>query len=161
MRQENDHIDIHPKVVVEKVINLTLLSKDHTLTFSYRKLKLGWSSPPNGFMKLNVDAVIFFDFQQMEIGAILRDSKGNYVMAASMAETNTFNSMTVEAMAIIKGLQLCMHIDFSHLIIESDCKVVINSILQREDPMSKIENLVCDIKEWMRKFQDCSIQFVH
>lgn len=61
-------------------------------------------------------------------------------MAASMKEVDAFNPMNVEATVILKSLQLCMHLGLSHLIIENDCKVVVYSILQREDPMFEIGN---------------------
>lgn len=45
------------------------------------------------------------------------------------------------------GLQQCMDLGLSHLIIESDCQIVVNSILQKEDPMFDIGNLLSDIKK--------------
>lgn len=69
--------------------------------------------------------------------------------------------MTIEAMTILRELQIGMHLGPSHLIIESDYQNVVKSILQRVDSTSEIGNLIYEIKEWMRKFQDCSIQFIH
>lgn len=92
---------------------------------------------------------------------ILRDTRSNCVMTASIREGDAFNPMAVKAKTILRGLQLCMHLGLSHLIIESDCKIVVDSILQREDSMSEIGNLIYDIKEWMGNFQDCKIQFIH
>lgn len=53
-----------------------------------------------------------------------------------------------------------MHLEISHLIIESDCQVVANEI-QTSDQHGELGNLLSDIKEWMGKFLDCQIQFAH
>lgn len=97
----------------------------------------------------------------MGVGVILRDTKCNCVMVANIREDNAFNPMTVEAMAVLWGLQQCMSLGISHLIIESDFHILVNSILQEEDPRSDIGNLLHHIKEWMGKFQDCRIQIFH
>lgn len=46
-------------------------------------------------------------------------------MAANIRETDALNLETVEAIAILRRLQQCMHMGISHLIIESDCLFVV------------------------------------
>lgn len=52
-----------------------------------------------------------------------------------------------------------MHLGISHLIIESDCQVIINQILQNGIQTLDIGNLVLDIREWMEKLQDYRLQY--
>jgi hypothetical protein len=39
----------------------------------------GWSSPPTGFVKLNVDASFDHDLLRGTMGAVLRDDKGRFI----------------------------------------------------------------------------------
>lgn len=55
-------------------------------------------------------------------------------MVASIYESDALNLGTVEAATILKGLQQCIHLGITHLVIESDCQVVVNK-LQNEDPL--------------------------
>lgn len=66
----------------------------------------------------------------------------------------------MEGVAILQGLQQCMHMEISHILIESDCQYVVNQILN-EEFSSKLGNLLYDIKDWMGKLVDCHIQFAY
>lgn len=60
-----------------------MLFEDTSLTLPCRNLQKGWSPPPpEWYLKLNIDAAMFFDFQHTRAGVILRDVKG----AASIRE---------------------------------------------------------------------------
>lgn len=71
---------------------------------------------------------MFFSLQRIGIGFVLRDSKGNCIMAASIRETDALNQEIVEVAAILRELQQCMHMGILHLIIESDCQFVVDKI---------------------------------
>lgn len=55
------------------------------------KLCYYWQPPPEGYFKLNVDGTLFFDQHRARVG-IVRDEKGEVVMATSKGETETANS---------------------------------------------------------------------
>lgn len=50
-------------------------------------------------MKLNVDGAMFFDHHKARIGAILRDNKGEIVMAASKVENEVNDPESIELLA--------------------------------------------------------------
>lgn len=54
-----------------------------------------------------------------------------------------------------------MHLGISHLIIESDCQVVVNEMHHFEASCSPMDNLFQDINALMAYFQHCNIQFCH
>lgn len=81
-------------------------------------------------------------------------------MAANIRETDALNLETVEAIAILRRLQQCMHMGISHLIIESNCQFVVDKI-RGEDHCSHFGNLLSNIKEWMEKFIDFQIKFAY
>lgn len=62
-------------------------------------------SPPLGsFLKLNVNNAMFFDLNKTGIGAILRNSKGEVVMATSLKGFDTNSPQIIEVAAILRSL---------------------------------------------------------
>lgn len=114
----------------------------------------------NRYFKLNVDGALFFNLQHTGISFILRDSKGNCIMATSVQDIASLNPKTIGTLTILRGLQQCMHMGISCLIIESDCQFVMDK-LEFDDFCSDFGNLLVNIKEWIGKFIDCQIQFTY
>ncbi|XP_042974662.1 uncharacterized protein LOC122306298 [Carya illinoinensis] len=79
-----------------------------------------WELPPPGVFKLNVDGVFSSSGSIAGIGAIVRDSKGKVIMSAAKKECSAMTVVEVEALAILQGLQFCIHLGISNLVIESD-----------------------------------------
>lgn len=103
---------------------------------------LKWEPPPINFYKLNVDATLFFNLAKVGYGAIVRDWKGETLLAISMADSQTAQPKTVEALAILCGLQLFMHQGFDPLIIESNCFLVVEEISQQQLSQSFYGNII-------------------
>ncbi|XXG86241.1 hypothetical protein AAC387_Pa11g1173 [Persea americana] len=72
---------------------------------------LHWHPPPTGVVKLNVDGVIFENVQKAGVGAVLRDEKGNVIMALSKIETWVAKADDIEAVAALRGLQMVLTIE--------------------------------------------------
>lgn len=68
-----------------------------------------WQPPPKNFYKLNTDGALFFDINEAGIGAFLIDNGGNPVMVVSKNERGNLQSKTVKCLAILSGLQFCLH----------------------------------------------------
>lgn len=54
-------------------------------------------------------------------------------------------------------IQLCMHLGIFHLVIESDCQLVVKELQSAEVSYSHLGNLFQDIKALMASFQLCNI----
>lgn len=80
-----------------------------------------WLPSPIGYYKLNVDGALFFDHHTTGIRAILRNNMGNVIWVATIRENHINQLEIVECLAILRGLQLCLHLGFPNLLIESDC----------------------------------------
>lgn len=74
----------------------------------YIAKKNAWVPPLKGYFKLNIYGAMFFNLHHTGIGAVLRDSKWNCIMAANIYDDNAINSEIVEAATILKGLHQCM-----------------------------------------------------
>lgn len=96
---------------------------------------------------------IFFDHQKVEIEAILKNNKGDTIMAANLLENEVLNPETIETLVILRGLQLCAHQGIPKIIVESDCLLVIKKLEQLEASFSALGNLM--------HFLECKLQFIN
>lgn len=103
-------------------------------------------------LKLNMDGAVFSELQIAGVGVIVRDHAGKAILEASIPEASVANAKTIEAIAILRGLQICMHQGISKLINESDCLVVIEEISSHADSNTELGNVLLDIKELMSRF---------
>lgn len=117
-----------------------------------------WEAPPN-CLKLNVDRVVFSRFQIARVGSIVWDHVGKVILAASILEANVANAKSIEAIVILRGLQICMHQGIFKLIIKSDCLVVVEELSSGIDSNSELGNIYLDIKDLMSHFLFYKIQY--
>ncbi|XP_035551721.1 uncharacterized protein LOC118349890 [Juglans regia] len=89
---------------------------------------LRWSTPPEDSLKLNIDGALFFDLNKAGMGAVLRNHMGEILMACSRVESVSLEPEQVEAVALLRGLQLCMSLGIPKLIIESDCLFLVEEV---------------------------------
>lgn len=69
--------------------------------------------------------MLFFDCQNAGIGAILCDDKGEVIMVVSIKEKALFQPETIECLTILHGLQQCITLGMSHLVVVSDCQSIV------------------------------------
>lgn len=91
-------------------------------------LKGCWQLLDLGFLKLNTDGAIFADIQAIGFRPILRDHNGDALIVTSIKETNFQFLETTKCSTIIRGLQLCLPLSISKLIIESACQLLVQEI---------------------------------
>ncbi|KAE8782424.1 hypothetical protein D1007_44087 [Hordeum vulgare] len=80
----------------------------------------GWSKPPHGYVKPNVDAGFDHDLLRGSIGAIIRDQKGQFLAAANDKIDICYDSNTAEALAVRLGLNLARTIGCSKIVVNSN-----------------------------------------
>lgn len=117
-----------------------------------------WYPPPSNWVKLNCDGALFFDQNKIGIGAILRDAQGSVIMALSKGEEEFLEPEIVEAMAVLRGLQICLNIGFKNLVIESDCKNLVDEVNSEEASYNAMRTILTEIQRLMLRFEQCKIQ---
>lgn len=65
---------------------------------------------------------------------------------------------SIELVAMLGGLQVCINWGFINIIIESDCLLIIQDLQNEEDSLSLMENLLKKIKRLMKIFTNCRVQ---
>ncbi|XP_042985441.1 uncharacterized protein LOC122314103 [Carya illinoinensis] len=117
--------------------------------------------PPSGFLKLNVDGAMLYDQQKAGVGVILRDDKGEVLVACSKLEKEMISSEFIEATAMLRGLHFCAQWGVSKLILESDCLVLVNDLLSESENFTELGVLMQDIRRMLNGFQEVKVSHVN
>lgn len=80
-----ENIELDPKFVIERALALQKTQQQDCSTLSLPNLKNGckWIPPPDDYLKFNVDGAMFFDRKKAGIGAIIRSTHGEVIMAVA------------------------------------------------------------------------------
>ncbi|XP_035551024.1 uncharacterized protein LOC118349636 [Juglans regia] len=115
-----DKVVIHPKQVAYFVLNILKNYQEvRGLCLVQLKQHLKWKPPPTDVLKLNIDGAMFVDLRRTGVGFLLRDAKGELIVATSKAEFDVENLETIELLAVFRGIQLCASRGIPNLIVES------------------------------------------
>ena len=80
----------------------------------------GWTRPPLGFVKLNVDASFDQDMLRGTAGAVLRDAKGRFIVGGNWKMDWCADVLTAEATTLRFGLLLAQKAESNRLVVNSD-----------------------------------------
>ncbi|CAI9773285.1 unnamed protein product [Fraxinus pennsylvanica] len=117
-----------------------------------------WKTSPTGFLKLNVDGAIFHHLHKAGVGSVLRGQEGKVLMAASKGEREVANPETIEFLAVLRGLQFVLFMGISHLVLESDCLLVVSQLNDAESiTLSPWGSIISDIRRLLLAFSDVII----
>jgi ribonuclease HI len=91
-----------------------------------------WCKPPPRYFKVNVDGSIHHDSHAGSIGAVIKDSKGEFSAASTLFLPHVASPAVAEAMAMRKGLSLANRLGCSNVIMESDSTETIEACTGEE-----------------------------
>ncbi|CAN0904707.1 hypothetical protein LINGRAHAP2_LOCUS23252 [Linum grandiflorum] len=83
----------------------------------------------------------------MGLGCIIRDWQGKAVLAVSRSEEVRWPTDIAEGKALILGIRQALDNRIEPLIVESDCKKIIDSVKKKEAYISELGNILADIYE--------------
>ncbi|KAF7825156.1 putative RNA-directed DNA polymerase [Senna tora] len=118
-----------------------------------------WEKPEYPFTKLNVDATGSKEGGG-SMGGILRDDTGNCVGAYMHSVLYPNDPTLLEAVAIRKGLEMALKVGRTHVMVESDAKLVIDMLKTLCDQISTLNALCRDILRFCSNFQVVSFNWV-
>jgi ribonuclease HI len=121
---------------------------------------LQWQSPPNGKLKCNVDASFYNLAGVTGWGWILRDSRGQFQLAGTNVLHSPLNVLEGEAMALKEAMEEMIHRGLSHVIFESDSKVVVDAIASRQVGVSEFSIVISHIQSLLLTNSYFEVKFV-
>ncbi|XP_062076113.1 uncharacterized protein LOC133780311 [Humulus lupulus] len=110
-----------------------------------KNMNMKWCKSPDGIVKADVNAAIDVARRLAGFGVVVRDTQGQTLALAVWSSTATFSPEFVETIAILNSLRLCRQLDYSSIIIEFDCKSMLNEINNRISLDSSLGLVIQDI----------------
>ncbi|KAI5313850.1 hypothetical protein L3X38_043026 [Prunus dulcis] len=118
-----------------------------------------WSPPPAGKYKLNVNAAFIPETGVGGIGTVVRNDKGEVMVAMAFSLASATSSKHAEIMAFLFGMKFARDAGFSSILIESDSQGVVNDVKDGEDSWASDGHLIDDIKRSLQHFEDVILSF--
>lgn len=97
----HDKETLDPRQVIEHALSLQRsfsVCKDQPVLKAKEHFR--WNSPLAGILKLNVDGAMFRDPHRARVGVVLRDERGDILMAASILDPAVDDPESIELLAI-------------------------------------------------------------
>ena len=119
-----------------------------------------WSPPPQHFICLNTDAALRQKDGKIGWGVVARCSSGKMIGAWAGSEQRFGDPAVEEARAIRKAMTIAMKNGWKDIVIQSDCKIVIekSKLGRLEDPRACA--VLFDILQLRKEFRNCSFSFI-
>lgn len=111
--------------------------------------KVSWLSPPQGTYKINFDAAINRETHQGGLGVVIRGGNGSVLTAAVQQINFNGDVAQIGAAAVKLGIQMAKDGEWTPLIIETDCKEVVELVLQKKSSRTEICWIIADIQNKM------------
>ncbi|KAL9441066.1 hypothetical protein AB3S75_019689 [Citrus x aurantiifolia] len=126
-----------------------------------QKLKQSvWTPPPQGWLKLNVDAATDSKTSRAGLGAIIRDSSGKCMAAGIKAVNFNGGVSIVEAEAAEWGVQIAQQMGMQSIILETDSQEAADLINNRERNLTEIGWTISEIQSLKKTFSSFETNYV-
>ena len=119
--------------------------------------RVTWKPPSHSAYKLNFDAAVLTSLDRFGCGAVLRNDKGEVMVAMSAKGLAVHFSEEVEFLACKKAIEFAMDVGFSELVIEGDNSNVTHAISSSKADQSLLGNVVRDIQQMLSELHWVSI----
>ncbi|XP_074283835.1 uncharacterized protein LOC141608373 [Silene latifolia] len=133
--------------------------KEQELRSSTVGTRTGWSKPNEGWVKVNVDAGVKEGWGA-GFGAVCRGSEGQVLWGMSERRRNMMEPRMAEAEAILISIQEAGRRGHKNIVVESDCKSLIDALKMKETGRSDFHLILHDICCFYNSFACISWNFV-
>ena len=117
-------------------------------------------APPKNVLKLNVDAAMNNKDQKTGLGANVRDAEGK-ILAVGIKQAQFRERISLaEAEAILWGLQVAKQVSSFSLLVESDCKEVVELLNNTKGSRTEIHWILSDVHRKSKEFQQVQFSFI-
>ncbi|XP_042980176.1 uncharacterized protein LOC122310347 [Carya illinoinensis] len=120
-----------------------------------------WHPPPSDFMKLNIDGAAFPKHSVAGVGVVLRNHNGEVVVACSKVEKEVSSTEFIEAVALLRDLQLCIQWGVPKLMFETNFLILVNALNENSECLIDFAFILQDIRRLMAAFQEVKVVHVN
>lgn len=117
-----------------------------------------WQAPTEGNYKLNVDAATTENGRR-ELGCIVRDHKGDIIVAAHKQVTTNWDAETSEAAAVVYGVKTALETGLWSLEVEMDCLNVAEALKKKTRRSSYASTFIAETLSLSHSFLKISFQY--
>ncbi|KAF5470755.1 hypothetical protein F2P56_011246 [Juglans regia] len=117
--------------------------------------------PPIGFLKLNVDGTTFHDQHTIGIGVLSWDQNGDVLVACSKLERDVVSSEFIEAISMLRGLQICVQWDAPKILLETHFLTLVDALNNHVEYYIDFDFLLQDIRRMMNYYQEVKVLHVN
>ncbi|KAF7809749.1 retrotransposon protein, putative, unclassified [Senna tora] len=121
--------------------------------------KLVWTKPLDPFIKLNVDIAMSYEGEGA-VGGVFRDHEGLCVGAFAGKVAAMGDVALMEAVGLKRGIEVAREGGITHLLVESDSKLVMDMIHSACNHESRLSTICKSIVESCTKFSECEVGWV-
>ncbi|KAL8118569.1 hypothetical protein AgCh_016186 [Apium graveolens] len=119
-----------------------------------------WVNPQHNSVKVSVDAAVFYDRDAVGSGLIARDDKGVLILAKTVVWLSPVAPVLAEAMAVKEALSWIDEIQWSKVVLASDC-LVVEQVIRSKTPMrSQLGSVIEDFRKYLRRLNKVSLYHV-
>lgn len=118
-----------------------------------------WEKPPDGLLKINVDAALDIPSRKAGIGLVIRNSTGNFIAARMIPLMDVFKPDEAEAIGVKEALKWLEEKHIDDVQVETDCLKVFNGVCT-DFLVTSFDLIINDIREIARDFSNLSFLFV-
>lgn len=136
------------------------MSRVNRTARSVAERKMSWLPPPEGSYKVNVNAAINGESHRANLGVVIRDENESVLPVAIQQIIFNGDIAQVEATTVNLGIQVAMNTKWTPLIIEPDCKKVVDLVSQKESSRTEIYWIIAEIQNKMKGDNMVAIQHI-
>ncbi|KAF5479796.1 hypothetical protein F2P56_000588 [Juglans regia] len=125
------------------------------------RIAMRWERPENGWVKVNWDAALNLKERRMGAGIIVRDEKGEALVAMCDQKTNVDSPVIAECFALRMAVELCGELNIHKAVFEGDARTIIEAVQSVKEENSVFGSLIDDIKFLFQNRLDWKIQFAY
>ncbi|KAK6130853.1 hypothetical protein DH2020_035399 [Rehmannia glutinosa] len=166
----NEQNDVYMKegvFNVERVIRMANKIQGETLSPSPKGTRNGpnhsvphsWTVPEQGQLKMNCDAAVYKD-GSLGYGFVVRDSVGDVLLSGTKRTNMEGSSTLAEDLTLIFRLTACRDTGLRQVLIECDCKILIDGLAGKIVPEFYGDLLIKDIMETGEEIGCCSFKHI-
>ena len=119
-----------------------------------------WDPPPPGWYKLNFDGAARGNPGIAGVGCIINDEDSRWIAKLASPLPPVSNNMA-EFEALEKGLQLCLNLGLSKIVIEGDSQIVLNAIRNKKTPNWVLNSKLQEVLLLLENFEDVLIKHIY